>query len=425
MLKEQQKINQRADSLAVKLKSLDKLGKELETPADLGNAQQKQDSINKNLAESENQLQGNKQKEAAGSQKKAAKQMKELAKQMEDSQEESEDSQMAEDESNIRMILENLVRLSFDQEDMIVKTRVIARNDPKFTELVFRQKEFGEKVKVVEDSLNAVAKRQVMIKPIVSKEIASIRKNIGSALDALDNHNIGQAVINQQFSMTSINNLAVLLDEALQKMNEQSAMSMKTKSGSKQCKKPSGKGGKMSAKSMKDIQKQIGKQLEKLKAGMEKSGKPGEGSKQAQSGMNKEIAKLAAEQEALRNEMQKYQDEQASQGLKNQGSMNEAAKEMEQIEKDLVNKHITQETMMRQQNILTRLLESEKAEQLREQEEKRESTEAKNPKISNPGQNYQYNMKKKEGQENLQLILPVLNSYYKNKVNSYIVKIVH
>jgi hypothetical protein len=103
--------------------------------------------------------------------------------------------------------------------------------------------------------------------------------------------------------------------------------------------------------------------------------------------------------------------------------LSEAVQEMEQIEKDLINKRITQETIQRQQNIMTRLLESEKAEQLRDQEEKRESTEAKTQNNSNPSLNYQYNTKKRMSQDNIQLVLPGLNYFYKNKVSSYIVKI--
>lgn len=171
------------------------------------------------------------------------------------------------------------------------------------------------------------------------------------------------------------------------------------------------------------MQQNIGKQLEKLKAGLESAKKDGKGTKDGMSGMNKEIANLAAQQEALRNEMQKYQDELGSKGLKEQGGLNEAAKEMEQIEKDLINKQITQETINRQQKIMTRLLESEKAEQMRDQEEKRESTEAKTQQNSNPGAKYQYNSKNRASLDNIQLVLPRISSFYKTKVNSYNVKI--
>ena len=423
LIRDQDKINEKADSLAKQLNSIEKEGKQLETPVDLGNTKQKQDSIGKNLTESKNKLKESKQKEAAGAQKKAAKQMKDLAQQMEDSQEENEDDQLEEDASNIRMILENLVRLSFDQEELIKDTRVVVRSDPRYTEIVFRQKEFSEKLKVVEDSLNAIAKRQIMIKPIVAKELAAVNQNIVLTLEAMDNRNINIAVAKQQYTMTALNNLAILLNESLEKMKEQMSMNMQSKGGSKSCQKPSSKGGKMSAKNMKDLQQKIGQQLEKLKTGLEGTKKQGIGNMQQQSGMNREIARLAAQQEALRNEMQKYQDQMGSKGMRDKGSLNEAAREMEKIEKDLINRNITRETMLRQQNILTRLLESEKAEKTREQEEKRESTEANNQKISNPGLNYQYNMKKKASKDNIQLILPVLSSFYKSKVNSYIVKI--
>jgi len=198
---------------------------------------------------------------------------------------------------------------------------------------------------------------------------------------------------------------------------------MQSKGGKKSCKNSSGKEGRASVKGMKGLQNQIGQQLQKLKEGMDaKSGKSG-GKKAANGGINKEIARLAAQQEALRNEMKRYQDEMGSRGLKEQGSLNEAVREMEKIEMDLINKNVTQETMRRQQEIMTRLLESEKAEQIRDQEEKRESTESKNNKISNPVQNFKYNMKRKASFDNIQLFLPVLSSFYKSKVNSYIVKI--
>lgn len=420
----QEEIANKADSIGKQIKELEKEGAELENPAELGNTKDKQDSIQKSLSDSKKNLKDSKSKEASGSQKKAAKQMKELADQMESSQEGNEEEQLEEDAENLRMILENLVRLSFDEEEMIGQTRQIARNDPRYLELVNRQKEFGGKMKVVEDSLRAIAKRQMAIEPVITKEIAAINLNVDLALEAMESRNIPLVLAKQQYAMTSINNLALLLNESLLKMNEDLASCKNSKPGNKSCNKPGGKGkGKMSAKNMKDLQKSIGTQLGKLKEGMESMKKGGQGKPQGQGQMSKEIAKLAAQQEALRNEMQKYQEENGLKGVKGQGSLNEAARDMEQIEKDLINKRITQETIRRQQSIMTRLLESEKAEQMRDQEEKRESTEAKSQQNSNPGANYQYNTKKRASQDNIQLILPVINSFYKNKVNSYIVKI--
>jgi len=89
----------------------------------------------------------------------------------------------------------------------------------------------------------------------------------------------------------------------------------------------------------------------------------------------------------------------------------------------LINKRISQETIRRQQMILTRMLESEKAEQMREREEKRESTEAESREYGNHFSNFKYKVKGKNEQDLLQLILPGISPYYKSKVNDYILKI--
>ena len=98
-------------------------------------------------------------------------------------------------------------------------------------------------------------------------------------------------------------------------------------------------------------------------------------------------------------------------------------KDMDMNETDLINKRISQETLQRQQRIITRMLESEKAEQLREKDEKRESTEAKNVEFSNPFSNFKYKIKQRADLELLQLTPPALNGFYKSKVNTYILKI--
>ncbi|MEI6433206.1 MAG: hypothetical protein WCP32_00065 [Bacteroidota bacterium] len=424
LLEKQNEINEKSDSLSAKVEQLQKDARNLEEPVELGNTEKLQDSIRKNLSKSKKSLEDKDKNKAAGLQKKAAGNMKELAQQMESANEESEEDQLEEDALNIRMILQNLVRLSFNQEELIRQTKPISKTDPRYLEIVVKQKEFGDKMKIVEDSLNAIAKRQLMIKPVITKEIMSINQNIDLALESFEARNIGAVVTRQQFAMTSINNLALLLNESLQKMNEKLSSSMKSKSGNKSCSNPSsGKSGKKSAKEMKDIQGKIGDQLKKLKEGLEGSKKPGNSNKSEQQGMNREIAKLAAQQETLRNEMQKYQEKFGSKGITDQTGLNETIRDMEQIEKDLINKKITQETIRRQQSIITRLLESEKAEQTRDREEKRESIEAKDQKISNLSKPFEYNINKRASHDQIELILPSLRSFYKNKVNSYIVKI--
>ena len=180
----------------------------------------------------------------------------------------------------------------------------------------------------------------------------------------------------------------------------------------------------MSMKDIRQSQENLNQQLQKLKKEMESQLMKGKEKSSNQGDMNisEQLARMAAEQEAIRNEMKKYQDQLNEQGIKDGNNMNDAMKQMEQTEKDLVNKKLLEETIRRQQQILTRLLESEKAEQTRDQEEKRESREAKNPPISNPKAILQYNDLKRQNEGVMKTVQAPFNYFYKNKINDYFLK---
>ena len=85
-------------------------------------------------------------------------------------------------------------------------------------------------------------------------------------MKGLEDRNVPAATNAQQFLMTSANNLALMLDESLQKMQQQMAQS---KPGSGSCNKPGGKGMKESQ----SMQKQLNEQLKKMQQEMKEGGK--------------------------------------------------------------------------------------------------------------------------------------------------------
>ena len=92
---------------------------------------------------------------------------------------------------------------------------------------------------------------------------------------------------------------------------------------------------------------------------------------------------------------------------------------MEETEKDIVNRMISDQTLKRQEEILSRLLESERAERERDQDEQRKSEQAKNYEQRNPPEFEEYKRLKLKEMELLRTVPPALNSYYKKKVNDY------
>lgn len=95
-------------------------------------------------------------------------------------------------------------------------------------------------------------------------------------------------------------------------------------------------------------------------------------------------------------------------------------KMMEATEKDLVNKRLTQETLMRQQEILTRLLEHEKAEKKQEEEMKREATKGKELPKPDPKYLEKFERKNQKNTDLLQSIPLEMQPYYKQKAKEFL-----
>jgi hypothetical protein len=195
---------------------------------------------------------------------------------------------------------------------------------------------------------------------------------------------------------------------------------MKGSSGSKSsCPKPGS--GKPSSKSMKQMQEQLNEQMKALQKQM-KEGKSKSKDGNKSGGMSEKFARMAAEQAKLRRMVEEYQksllDETGEKPVGFDGLM----QDMEKTESDLVNKILNEETLKRQQSIMTRLLKSEKAEQEREKKEERKSDEGKNIKRGNPKEFLKYK-ENKEKDINLMRTIPLdFNPYYKEKVDKYFFK---
>mgnify|MGYP003580187560 CR=1 FL=1 len=92
---------------------------------------------------------------------------------------------------------------------------------------------------------------------------------------------------------------------------------------------------------------------------------------------------------------------------------------MEQTETELVNKRLTEATVNRQKEILTRMLQAEKAANERDLDEKREANTAKELPARIPPSLQKYQQRQKQQTETLRQNLPALTPYYKKQVDAY------
>lgn len=415
--KEQEELNKEFEEAEKELDELKEKNEELENKKELDEIEQAKEEIKEEMQDSKEKLDKDKQEKANESQKSAADKMKEAAKKAKDEMSSSAES-TEENMEDLRALLENLITLSFDQEDVLSELKRTNINDPKYVKLGQQQVKLKDDAKMIEDSLFALSKRIEQIEPIVNKEMNKINEGISNSLAYIGERMTRNATQQQQYAMTSINNLALLLDEALKQMQQQAAAEKKPGSGS--CNNPGGSNPKPGLlPSLKDAQGKAGDALKKLKKQGGK-GEKGEGKgKDGENGSSEELAKMAAEQAMLRKAINELSQELNKDGSGLGNELKKIEKELEKVEEDIINNNINQETIKRQQDILTRLLKSEKALREREFDEKRESKDVKNPKLSNPNEYLEYKRKKEKEMELLKTIPPALVPYYKNRVNDY------
>ncbi|MBN4071321.1 hypothetical protein JYT72_02305, partial [Crocinitomix catalasitica] len=98
---------------------------------------------------------------------------------------------------------------------------------------------------------------------------------------------------------------------------------------------------------------------------------------------------------------------------------NDLIEDLNKMEEDLLNGRVGTDYIKRQQDILTRLLESEKAMRERGYSEERESQDGKNKEEGNLIKFTEYNRKKNAEVEFLRSLPVELRVYYKTLVNEY------
>ena len=403
----QEEINKEFDKIQEELNNLEKDNNELKSPMDLPKTDEKEKSIDEDLKGAKDQLQKQNQDKAKPKQKSASKKMKQMSEQMMEMMASGEMEHMDEDVAMLRQILDNLLSYSFSQEDVMKQFKNLKRGSPSFTKNLKIQQDLKQQFKHVDDSLFALSLRNPKIAEDVTKEIGNVQYNVDKALENLVEANVPKGNSHQQYAVSSANKLADLLSDILNSMQMQM-------SGQGQGKPKPGQGqGDMQLPDIIQKQQNLG---EKMKKGMKKGDKPGEGQegeqgekegqsgkegqtgkdssgksgkngKSGQSGGNgnsqgnkdgengedgegdaKAIMEIYKEQQQLREALQK---ELNKQGLGGNGQ--NALDQMKQIEKQLLNKGFNNETLQKVLNLKYELLKLEKAVQQQGQDKKRQS----------------------------------------------------
>lgn len=429
LAKKQEEINEKFDEIQKDVEEIKEKNEELEKPRDMDFDQETQDNIEQQTDDAKENLENDKNKKASENQKSAAEEMQKMSEQVGNMMQQQQQQQQAEDMDALRYLLENLVTLSHDQEGLMEEYRDTRVTDPKYLELNRQQLDIERNTDIVKDSLIALSKRVFQLSSFINEELAELDYNLNKSMIYSEDRKTSQLRQHQQYAMTGYNDLALMLSEVLSQMQQQ-AQSQQMGSGS--CSKPGGKGsgqskGPMTMQQMKDALKG---QMDQMKNGGKKpGGEKGEGSQKpggespGQGGIPgltpKEIAKMAAMQGQMKESLKKIRQDMNKDGSGAGNQLNDLIDEMDKLEDDLLNGRIGRDLLKRQQDIYTRLLESEKALRERGYSDERESKEGKNKEKGNKIEFTEYNRKKDAEIEFLRSLPVELRVYYKALVNEY------
>ncbi len=383
----QEELNKEFEKIQKDIQDVKKENKDLKNPMDVPMDKKEEEKVKEDMKGAKQDLDKNNQQQAKPKQKSAAQKMKQMSQQMKSAMMQMQGEQLEEDAKMLRQILDNLLAFSFSQEEIMKQFKGSNRKSPQFSNNLKIQHNLKTQFKHVDDSLFALSLRNPMIGEEINKEIGEIHYNMDKSIEELAEANIIKGTSHQQYTITSTNKLADMLS------NVQDQMKMQMQGMGQGQGTPSegeGSGGEMQ---LPDIIKKQEELMEEMKKGMEQSGQqegqegdqPKEGNQQGQkdgkgkgkNGKNGEDGEGEAEmlyeiykqQQQLREALQKQLQKD---GLSGVGQ--NANKQMQDIEKQLLNKRFDNTVLQKMKNLKHELLKLDKAVREQGDDDKREGT---------------------------------------------------
>ncbi len=377
------------------LQDLNSVNKELKEPYNLDNITdslqkltQKVDKQEINFEETEQELES-------------------LAEELRSQMQETTAEQEGENADNLRLLLENLFYVSFEEESLRNRTQGTSTRNPIYPELAIMQTKLQDDFSIISDSLHALSKRTKLLGNHIAQTNYNILDNFKKVNSAFMDYNTGRTVRFQQELLQNINELLLLLTESLKNMDSAASGSGSGQQSSKRPQKPNK--GQEEGEGQPSLQESLEKMLQQLQQGM--NGKS-----------LGELGQLLAEQEMLQQLLQEMMN-QGSTNAQYMKQMQDIQRLMEQNKRDIVQMNISSRTVNRNQEILTRLLEAENAEEERETDEKREAQTAIFIKPEDPNIYFEENGENINFNENLRGLNLQLKAYYKRVYDNYLINI--
>ena len=301
------------------------------------------------------QLQQNQLQEAKQGQQQMQQQLQQLQQQLQQMQSGMQGQQMQVNMAGLRRALDDVLRLSQQQEDVRQSVRALASDSPQLREQARQQVELSENLSTVSDSLQSLARDIPQMSRAVQEEAGEALREMGAATEAMSERAASQASGHQKGSMTHLNELALLLSDLMDQMMNNAQ----------------GGSGQQSMQQMMQQMKDMAGQQQQLNEQIQQMLNDMQGNRLSNDAQGR-LRQMAEQQEAIRRQLRSIARNPEARG-KMLGDLNKIAEQMQETIEELQRGQADRRTIERQQQILTRLLDAQRSLQERGREKRRES----------------------------------------------------
>ena len=363
-ISEQDALNNKFDSIHKEIKELRKQNAALKNPRALPETSQEEKRIKTEMEEAKSSMdrgdkepgktKNSKSENTKKSQKKAAKELKELSNKMSAQMSQMQMQGSEENIKDLQQILENLLIFSFDQESLMISMEGINSKNAEYPSKLKHQQSLKEYFEHIDDSLFTLSMRVVQLSTKIDKHVTDAHYNLDKSLESIAENKMENGISHQRYTMTAANELADMLSNVLNSLKNK-----KPGSGN-------GKGKDGESIELPDIIQKQKDLIKKMKDGME-PGKSKEGKSKEQ--MSGEQFEIYQEQKELRDQLNDFL--QRGNNKENEGK--NALDKMEQIEKLLLEKGLTNDVLRKMETLDHELLKLEKANYMQNKDDERKA----------------------------------------------------
>lgn len=376
LAQQQKELQEKTEALQKEADELESLMKELGADMPTSQMEAAQQELQdqqtaQQMQQAQRDLNAGEFNKAQSPQQKASDQLQRFAQQMRQMQKQMRRNANREAMRSMQRGMQDMVSMSKQQESLMQSMRQMDPSSAQFRQSAQEQQRLQQAMQSVSNSMFQLSQKSTSVSPELAKDLGDALQAMQQSLSQMQDRNSTQAASQQGKAMQAMNSAAQRMGQALGQMMQGEGGGQGGQGGQGQA---PGQGQGQGPSPFQRLQ-QLAQQQSGINQGSQNVGQGGGGGSQMNEAQRAEMGRLAAQQGKALKALEEL-DQQTRQmpgSKKPLGNLRQITEDMREVVSDLQSGSITPETRMRQERILSRLLNASTSMNEREYEQIRES----------------------------------------------------